>query len=35
MTVKDQSVEKMSDTEPSTTKPHGITRGPRYYGGKN
>lgn len=33
--VKDQQPGELSDTETTTTKPRGITRGPRYYGGKN
>ena len=33
--AKDEPVSELSDTETTTTKPRGITRGPRYYGGKN
>ena len=33
--AKDQQLGELPDTETTTTKPRGITRGPRYYGGKN
>ena len=32
--AKDQPIGELPDTETATTKPRGITRGPRYYGGK-